>query len=75
MGLFDRLRKAKDTAEQIAEQHGDRISEGVHKAADFVDDKTGNKYAGTLDKVESATDDVVEKLDDKPADTPAPPQS
>jgi hypothetical protein len=72
MGLLDRFRKAKDTAEKLARGHGDQIRDGVHKAADFVDDKTGHKHAGTIDKVESAADDVVEKLDDRPAQPPPP---
>jgi hypothetical protein len=73
MGILDRFRKAKDTAESVAEQHGDKITDGVHKAADFVDDKTGGKYAGTIDKVENVTDDVVDKLDGEPQQQPAPP--
>jgi hypothetical protein len=70
MGILDRFRKSKDAAENVAEQHGDQISGGVHKAADFVDDETGEKYAGTVDKVENAADEIV---DDEPPQQPAPP--
>jgi len=73
MGILDRFRKTKDAAENVAEQHGDQISDGVHKAADVVDDKTGDKYAGTVDKVENAADEIVDKLDDEPPQQPAPP--
>ena len=73
MGIFDRFRKTKDTAENVAQEHGDKISDGVHKTADVVDDKTGDKYAGTIDEVENAADEVVDKLDDAPPQQPAPP--
>jgi hypothetical protein len=73
MGFLDRFRKAKDVAENVVQEHGDEITDGVHKAADVVDDKTGDKYAGTIDKVEDAGEDVVDKLDDEPQQQPAPP--
>jgi hypothetical protein len=73
MGFLDRFRKGKDAAENVVQEHGDEITDGVHKAADVVDDKTGDKYAGTIDKVEDGAEDVVDKLDDEPQQQPAPP--
>ena len=73
MGFLDHFRKAKDVTENAVQDHGDEITDGVHKAADFVDDKTGDKYAGTVDTVEDAAENVVEKLDDEPQQQPAPP--
>ena len=73
MGFLDHFRKAKGVDENSVQDHGSEITDGVHKGADFVDDKTGDKYAGTIDKVEDAAENVVEKLDDEPQQQPAPP--
>ena len=56
MGLFD---KAKD----LANKNKDKIADGVDKATDVVDDKTGGKYTDHLEKV----DDMADKLRDDPA--------
>ncbi len=38
MGLMDRFKKAKDQAQDMAEEHGDKIADGVDMASDVVDD-------------------------------------
>ncbi len=57
MGMFDKIKKA-------AEDHGDKIADGVDKATDAIDDKTGGKFSEHLDKV----DDMAEEQlgDDNP---------
>ena len=50
MGLFDKAKKA-------AEEHGDKIADGVDKATDMIDDKTGGKFTDKLEKV----DELAEK--------------
>ena len=47
MGIFD---KAKDLAGEPA----DKISDGVDKATDMIDEKTGGKHTEHLDKVDDA---------------------
>ena len=66
MGLLDRFKKTaeevKDKAEDLAGEHGGKVKEGLDKAADVVDDKTGHKHT---DKIEGAVDkakDAVDKL-------------
>ena len=44
MGGF--LDKAKDAAEQ----HDDKVDQGLEKAGDFADQKTGGKYDDKIDK-------------------------
>lgn len=46
MGIFD---KAKNKAQELAGQHGDKVDEGVTKAKDFADEKTGGKYSEQID--------------------------
>ncbi len=57
MGMFDKFKKK---AADLAEEHGDKIDEGIDKAADFVDDKTGGKYT---DKIEGGTEKAKEFID------------
>ena len=47
MGLFDKAKK-------LAEDNKDKIGEGVDKATDVADSKTGGKHTGHLDKVDDA---------------------
>ena len=58
MGLFNKAKKlAKDNVDKIddlKEQHGDKIVDGIDKATDMIDDKTGGKLRGKLDKVDDA---------------------
>jgi hypothetical protein len=52
MGGF--LDKAKD----LADQHDDKVDQGLEKADDFVDQKTGGKFDAQTDK---ATDFAQER--------------
>ncbi len=54
MGLFDK-------AKNLASEHGDKIAEGVDKATDAVDEKTGGKFSDQLDKVDDAVDKALDK--------------
>jgi hypothetical protein len=47
MGLDDLKNKAKD----MLGEHGEQIENGVDKARDFADEKTGNKYSDQLGNV------------------------
>ncbi|MEV3859790.1 antitoxin [Streptomyces sp. NPDC050095] len=80
MGFLDNLKAklspAKDKVNDLAQQHGDKIDQGLDKAAKMVDDKTKGKYS---DKIQQGTDkakDAVDKLsgpDSKDGGTPPPP--
>jgi hypothetical protein len=67
MGIFD---KAKD----VLGDHVDKVDEGVDKAADYADEKTGNKYSQHIDQ---GSDLAKEHLGDylgapdQPVDPPA----
>lgn len=59
MGLGDLFKKAKDAAAD----NKDKVKEGIEKAGDVVDEKTGGKYADHVDKGQEAASDFVDKLD------------
>ena len=46
MGFDEMKEKAKD----MLGQHGDKAEEGIDKARDFADEKTGGKHSDQLDK-------------------------
>ena len=62
MGFSDNLKGLVDKGKQAAAENSDKIEDAVEKAGDFVDDKTGGKYA---DKVEKVQDAVKKAIPDK----------
>lgn len=60
MGFMDEMKqKAKD----LVGEHGDKVTGGIDKAAEFVDDKTGGKHSGKIENVAGKVKDGVHKLD------------
>ncbi|MER8235290.1 antitoxin [Streptomyces sp. NPDC101490] len=64
MGLLDSLKAklgpAKEKVADLAQQHGDKIDQGLDKAAKLVDEKTKGKYS---DKIHTGTDKAKDALD------------
>lgn len=50
--LKARLAPAKDKVSDLAQQHGDKVTHGLDKAAKVVDEKTKHKYS---DKIQTST--------------------
>lgn len=61
MSTFDNMR---DKAEDAAAEHPDQVDEGIEKAGDFADDKTGGKYSDQVDRGQEKAGDYVEGLGD-----------
>lgn len=57
MGLGDFVEKAKEVAAENKEQ----VEEGIDKAANVIDDKTGAKYS---DQIEDGADKAKEYVED-----------
>ncbi|MEV8537730.1 antitoxin [Streptomyces sp. NPDC051572] len=69
--MFDNLGdlgKLKDKAEEIAEEHGDKIADGLEKAGDVVDEKTDGKHSEQIDTAVDKAQDLVERLAAQAAD-------
>ena len=56
------LDKVKSKAQAAVDQHGDKISSGLDKAAKAVDDKTKGKYSDKIDSVQAKAHDVVGRI-------------
>lgn len=60
MGIGDFVDKAKD----FASGNKEKVKDGIEKAGDLIDEKTGGKYADQVDKGQEAAEDFVEGLDE-----------
>lgn len=68
MGFLDKFKKQgaglKDKAADLAASHGDKIDQGIDKAADLASKATKGKYddkiEGTADKAKDAADKLAE---------------
>ena len=58
VGLMDKVRS-------MLGQHDEKVDQGIDKAGDVVDDKTGGKYSEHVDKAQDAAHDAVDKLGDE----------
>lgn len=63
MGIMDKVKG-------MLGQHADKVESGVDKGGDFVDDKTGGKYADKVDKGQDAAKDALRKMGDEGGDPP-----
>ncbi|MER5517675.1 antitoxin [Streptomyces sp. NPDC002763] len=64
--MFDGLKnltdKARDKAEDLAEEHGDVIETGLEKAGDLADGRTDGKYTEQIDTGVSKAQQLVRRL-------------
>ncbi len=51
-----------DKAKEAVEKNIDKVGVVIDKAGDFVDDKTGGKFAETVDKAQAAAKGAAEKI-------------
>ena len=72
MGLFDDL---KGKAQQVIGGNEEAIKDGIEKAGDFVDSKTGGKHADKIDSVQRGASDFVDKANDRPNAAPVADQT
>ena len=72
MGLLDKAKELftanKDKAQDLVGEHGDKVKDGLDKAVDFVDDKTGGKHTDTIEGVAGKAKEGIDKFGgDSPA--------
>ena len=58
MGIFDKV-------SDLAAQNADKVEAAIEQAGDFVDDKTGGKFAGQVDQAQQFAKEQVDKLASK----------
>lgn len=67
MSMFDNI---KDKAEGLVDSQGEKVGEGLDRAGDFVDEKTGDKYGDQIDQGSDRAKDALDGLDGKDDDIP-----
>ncbi|QCB98078.1 antitoxin [Arthrobacter sp. PAMC25564] len=67
MGLLDDL---KGKAQHLIDGNEQAIKDGIEKAGDFVDSKTGGKFADKIDALQQGASDLVDKADSAPDTAP-----
>jgi antitoxin protein of toxin-antitoxin system len=67
MGFLDKL---KSKATETVDKHGGKITQGLDKAGELVDKKTGGKHHDKIEKGKSSAKDALDKLDGKNDDIP-----
>jgi len=63
---MDFLDNIKDKASELAAEHGDKIEDGIDKAADLIDDKTGGEHRDKIEQGAEKAKDFVQGLADDP---------
>jgi hypothetical protein len=64
MGIFD---KAKDALSE----HSELVDKGIDKGGDLIDEKTGGKYVGEVDKGQEFAKDELGRPENDAAQPPA----
>lgn len=63
MRFMDRMKKLRSKADGLAEEHGDKIKEGIDKAAKAAEKQAGPKHAAKIrkgaSKAKQAVDDAA----------------
>ena len=72
MGLLDDL---KGKAQHVIGGNEQAIKDGIEKAGEFVDSKTGGKHADKIDAVQRGASDFVDKANDQPNTAPVAEQN
>jgi hypothetical protein len=60
MSAFDNI---KDKGQDLVDNHGEQVDQGIDKAGDLVDQHTGGGHSGQIDQGEDKLRDGLDKLD------------
>jgi hypothetical protein len=60
--LKDKLGMSKGRAEDLAHQHGDKVEQGMDRAGQTLDSRTGGKYG---DRIDSGTQKAKDAFNDR----------
>ena len=62
MGFMDKFKGMFGKGMEAAAGQADKVEDGIDKAADVVDDKTGGKYSDQIDSGAEKAKDLVEGM-------------
>lgn len=56
------FKKIAEQAEDLVEQHDEKIKDAVDKGGDFIDEKTGGKYSEHVDTGQEKAHGIIDDL-------------
>ena len=60
MSMFDNI---KDKAQDLVDEHGEQAGQGLDKAGDVVDEKTGGQHSAQIDQGVEQAKNALDGLD------------
>ncbi|GAA4379297.1 antitoxin [Paeniglutamicibacter cryotolerans] len=67
MSVFDELKgkaeELKGKATELVHENADKLHDAVENVGNFVDEKTGGKFAEHVDKVQDTAKGLIDKVD------------
>ncbi|WP_240792894.1 antitoxin [Arthrobacter crystallopoietes] len=67
VSVFDELKgkagQLRDKAAHLVGENSDKLKDGVGKAGDFIDSKTGGKYSGQVDGLQAKAANLIDRAD------------
>ena len=67
MSMFDNI---KDKVQGLVDEHGDKAGEGLDKAGDLVDERTGGQHSAQIDGGVEHAKNALDGLDGQDDDIP-----
>ena len=67
MSMFDNI---KDKVQGLVDEHGDKAGQGLDKAGDFVDQRTGGQHSDQIDQGVEKAKNALDGLDGQDDDIP-----
>ena len=67
MSMFDNI---KDKVQGLVDEHGDKAGQGLDKAGDFVDQRTGGQHSDQIDQGVEQAKNALDGLDGQDDDIP-----
>ncbi|HEY1180468.1 MAG TPA: antitoxin [Phytomonospora sp.] len=66
MGIGDKIKEGFDKVKETVSGQDEKVDQGVEKAADFINEKTGDKYADKVDMAKDKIQGMTGKGDTQP---------
>lgn len=60
MSMFDDI---KNKVSELVDGQGEKVGEGIERAGDMIDEKTGGQYASHVDQGQESAKDALDGLD------------
>ena len=60
MGMFDDVKKLAEQAQELGAEHQEQVKQGIDKAENLIDERTGGKYTAAIDGAGQRAEDFLD---------------